>query len=149
MILKIEDAVLHPTWYRPGMRRNARSITTSPVSVRHIEGLTEANFNLLTRLITWLDENEKRQRKFMNCVLMRLAKAETMVTQIQGCQLADFWEPSKVTDDKRCEYLKDLQARMALDSEQMGLKMIRYIYGEDPAPEPRHDRRRRWWGWEI
>jgi hypothetical protein len=38
-----------------------RSITTSPEIVRHIDGLTEANFKLLTRLISWLDPNEKAQ----------------------------------------------------------------------------------------
>lgn len=34
-------------------------------------------------------------------------------------------------------------------SETACLKMFRYIYTEAPVPEPRHDRRRRWWGWEI
>ena len=131
------------------MRRNARSITTSPEIVKHIDGLTEANFKLLTNLITWLSENEKRQRKFMDCVLIRLANAEATLTEIQGCQLADYWQPGKVRDDKRAEYLKDLEAKMDLASEQIGLKMIRYIYGKDPVPERCHDRRRRWWGWEI
>lgn len=136
-------------WYGPRMRRNAKSITTSPEIVKHIDGLTEANFNLLTRLITWLDENEKRQRKFMNCVLIRLSKIETMLIEVQGCQVADYWSPGKVTDGKRAEYLNELEARMNLGSQQMGLKMIRYIYGKDPTAESRHDRRRRWSDWEI
>lgn len=37
---------------RPGMRKNARSITVSPEIVGHIDGLTEANFTLLKGLIT-------------------------------------------------------------------------------------------------
>lgn len=145
----MEGAATAKIWYWPGMRRNPRSITTSPDIVKHIEGLTETNFQLLTNLITWLSENEKRQRKFMDCVMVRLANTEVTLTEIQGCQLADYWQPGKVSDEKRAECLKELKAKMDLASEQIGVKMIRYIYGKDPAPERRHDRRRRWWDWEI
>jgi len=131
------------------MRRNARFITTSPEIVKNVHGLTEPSFNMLTKLIHWLADNEERQRKFMNCVLVRLSKIETMLIEVQGCQLADLWRPPNVREEKRCEYLKEVQDRMDLASEQLGVKMIRYIYGKGPMPEARHDRRRRWWGWEI
>lgn len=117
--------------------------------VKHIEGLTEANFKLMTSLIAWLGENERRQRKFMDCLLIRLAKIDTMLTEVQGCQLADFLQRGNVTDEKRTAYLKELEAKMDLANEQMGVKMIHYIYGKDQTPERRRDRRRRWWGWEI
>jgi hypothetical protein len=131
------------------MRTNCKSITASPEIVKHIDGLTEANFNLLTRLVPWLAENEKRQRKLKNCVLIRLSKIETMLTEVQGCQLTEFWPPGKVSDEKRTDHLKEVEARMESASEQLGLTMIRYIYGDDQAPESRHDRRRKWHGWEI
>jgi hypothetical protein len=57
------------------MRRNAKSITTSPEIVRHIEGLTEANFNLLTKLVPWLDANEQAERRFRNAVIGSLSGA--------------------------------------------------------------------------
>ena len=136
-------------WYWSGMRRQRRSITTSYDIVQHIDGLTEANFKLLTMLISRLAEIEKRRRKYMTCVLIRLSKIETMLTEVQGCQLADFWPPGKVRDEERIKHVKELKARMESASEQMGLKMTRFIYGEDQGPEGRHDRRRKWWGWEI
>lgn len=89
------------------MRRNRKSITTSPEIVKHIDGLTDANFNLLTRLIPWLAENEKRQRKYMSCVLIRLSKIETMLTELLGVELVQFWPPGRppegVSDEKRAE----------------------------------------------
>jgi hypothetical protein len=72
------------------MRRNRKSITTSPEIVEHIDGLTNAQFNLLTGLIPWLAENEKRQRKYMSCVLIRLSKIETLLTELLGVELVQF-----------------------------------------------------------
>lgn len=63
-----------------GMRRNARSITTSPEIVRHIDGLTEANFKLLTMLILWLDANKKRERRFRSAVIHELTRIEAAIS---------------------------------------------------------------------
>ena len=107
-------------------------------------------FDLHTRLIQFLAENEKAQRKFRNVVLIRLAKIETMLTQVQGCQLANFWPPTaKITDEQRDQDLKEVESQTAASSEYLLSKMIRYIYGNDPIPEVRHDRRKKWHGWEI
>jgi hypothetical protein len=53
--------------------------------------------------------------------------------------------------DKLKQDAKWAEECITRQSEQEGIKMIQYIYGKDraPAPEPRHDRRRKWWGWEI
>ena len=80
---------------------------------------------------------------------IRLSKIEAMLTEIQGAQLVDFWPPGKVTDQQRDTYVKEVEGRVSRSSEQIGIKMIRYIYGEDEVPEVRYDRRRKWWGWEI
>jgi len=83
------------------MTRKRRSITTSPEIIETIAERTKMTFDLHTRLIQFLAENEKAQRKFRNVVLIRLAKIETMLTQVQGCQLANFWPPTaKITDEQ-------------------------------------------------
>ena len=136
--------------YSPGMRRNCKSITTSPEIITNIAELSKMNFDLLTKLVPWLDANEKTQRKFRNAVLIRLAKIETMLTEIQGAQLADFWSPgTRISDEQRDKYLQEVEERISRESEKLGLKMVRYIYGETEMPERRHDRRRKWHGWEI
>ena len=136
--------------YSTGMRRNARSITTSPDIVRHIDGLTEANFKLLTRLIEWLAENEKRQGKYRFAVIHRLARIEAAISLILvGQQAQTQSKPPFYYADKLEEDARTAEEFISNQSEQVGSKIIRYIYGEDPAPETRHDRRRKWWGWEI
>lgn len=132
------------------MRRNARSITTSPEIVRHIDGLTEANFNLLTRLIEWLAEHEKQHTKFKMAMINKLARMETAISLILVGQQAQtqssrpFFHADKLREDAQAA-----EEFIARQGEEVGMKMVRYIYGEDQVPESRHDRRRRWWGWEI
>ena len=134
------------------MRNNCKSITTSPEIVKHIEGLTKANNTILTKLIPWLAANEKIGRKFRNAVLVRLSNIESMLTEVQGCQLAQYsktWPLKSLTDKEKANYFKELNERIVLRSETLGAASVKYIYGEDKAPEIRSDRRRSWWGWEI
>jgi hypothetical protein len=146
---KMKDADGPQLWYWPGMRRNCKSITTSPEIITNIADLSKMNFNLLTKLVPWLDANEKAQRKFRTAVLIRLSKIETVLTEVQGAQLADFWAPERVPDEQRAKYLQEVEERVSRETERLVLKMVRYIYGETEMPERRHDRRRKWWGWEI
>jgi hypothetical protein len=104
---------------------------------------------LVISLAMAMGATEHVQRKFRNCVLIRLSKIETMLTDVLGCQLAQCWSEGKVSDEKRTQYVREVEERSAIASEQLGLKMIRYIYGETEVTEARHDRRRKWWGWEI
>jgi hypothetical protein len=129
-----------------------RSITTSPEIVKHIDGLTEANFNLLTKLISWLDANEKAQRRFRSAVIHKLTRIESAISLVlvgQEVQSQATLKHHGYDADKLQESAKSAEEFISNQSEATGLKMIRYIYSEDPVPEPRHDRRRRWWGWEI
>lgn len=138
--------------YSTGMRRNARSITTSPDIVRHIDGLTEANFNLLTMLIPWLDANKKTERKFRSMVICELTRIEYAISLLlvgQNAQSQGMLKRYGYDADKLEADAKWAEEVISKHSESAGLDMMRYIYREDPAPEPRHDRRRRWWGWEI
>jgi hypothetical protein len=132
------------------MRRNARSITTSPEIVRHIDGLTEANFKLLTQLIEWLAGHEKQHTKYRMAMINRLTRVEAAISlilvgqQMQLLSKPPWYQPGKLEEDAR-----GAEEWIARQSEQTAMKMIRYVYGKDQAPESRHDRRRKWWGWEI
>ena len=129
-------------WYADGMRRNARSVTTSPEIVRHIDGLREANFNLLTRLIAWLDGHEKQHAKYRMAMINRLTRVEAAVSLILVAQEAQRQsKPPSYMPDKLEEAAKQAEEFIARQSEQVGMKMIRYIHGKEHAPEPRHDRR--------
>lgn len=132
------------------MRRNARSITTSPEIVRHIDGLTEANFKLLTQLIEWLAGHEKQHTKYRLAMINRLTRVEAAISLVLiGQQAQTQSKPPWYQADKLEQDAKWAEECIARQSEQAGMKMIQYIYGKDQAPEPRHDRRRKWWGWEI
>ena len=138
--------------YSSGMRRNARSITTSPEIVRHIDGLTEANFKLLTELIPWLDANKKTERKFRIAVIHELTRIESAISLLlvgQEAQSQWMLRQYGYDADKLDESAKWAEEVISKRSESAGMETIRYIYREDPVPEPRHDRRRKWWGWEI
>jgi hypothetical protein len=132
------------------MRRNCKSITTSPEIVKHIDGLTEANFNLLTRLIEWLAANEKAQRKSRLAEIGILTKIDAAISLLLvGQQAQTQSKPPLYFADKLKEGAKDAEEFISNQSKQVVLKLLRYIYGEDRAPAPRRDRRRKWHGWEI
>src|SRR6478609_667114 len=130
------------------MRRNAKSITTSPEIVKHIDGLTEANFKLLTRLIEWLAGHEKQHTKYRVAIVNRLTRVEAAISLILVGQLglqqgkAEWYRADKLEADSK--WAEDF---IAQKGDKVAMEMFRYIYGEERAPEPRHDRRRGWWGW--
>ena len=133
-----------------GMRRNAKSITTSPEIVKHIDGLTEANFQLLTKLVPWLNENERVERKFRYVMLHKLTRIETAISLLlAGHQAQTQRRPPYFRADKLKEDAQAAEEFIESQSQQAGIKMMQYIYGEDQRPEPRHDGRRKWSGWEI
>ena len=110
------------------------------------------NRDLLIALANAVAANEKAQRRFRNAVLVRLSKIDTMLTEVQGAQLVQFWPPGKVSDEQRAKYLQEVEQRMSKASNKMGLKMVNYIYGESEQPEEpgaRRGRSRRWSDWEI
>jgi hypothetical protein len=136
--------------YADGMRRNARSVTTSPEIVRHIDGLTEANFKLLTQLIEWLAGHEKQHTKYRAAMINRLTRVEAAISLILvGQQAQTQSKPPWFQADKLEEDARQAEEFIARQSEQVGMKIMQYIYGKDQAPEPRYDRRQKWWGWEI
>lgn len=137
-------------WYWPDMKKNFTSRRSAAEATSNIAKQTRMNLNLLIKLVPWLDENEKVQHRFRNAVLIRLSNIEAMLTEIQGAQLADFWSPEKhINDKQRAKYIEEVEEQIAMASNQIGLKMVRYIYGETEQPCRPHDRRKKWSGWEI
>jgi hypothetical protein len=125
-----------------------RQKPTDPIT--NVTESVSLNLNLLTKLVHHLVDVEKRQQRFRTCVLIRLSRIESMVTEVQGCQLAQCWpNHAPMTDELRTKYLQEVQDRIDSASEKLGVKMVRYIHQEPEAPEKSFDRRRKWWGWEI
>lgn len=145
----MESAQKGSLWYWAGMRRNAKSITTSPEIIRHIDGLTEANFKLLTQLIEWLAANQKAQRKFEAAVLGSLARIHTYVTMIHGAQIVESKGFKPGYEENIQEHAEHAEEYVKQKSEDTVRALVPFIYREEPKPEVRHDRRRKWWGWEI
>ncbi|TAK99857.1 MAG: hypothetical protein EPO07_10500 [Verrucomicrobia bacterium] len=131
------------------MRRNARSITTSPEIVKHIDGLTEANFKLLTRLIPWLDAHEKIQQKFRYAMIYKLTRLDAAISMLLVGQQIRMQKRQEYFAEKLDEDAKAAEEFISEQSEAKALKLIRFIHSESPAPEVRRDRRRKWTGWEI
>jgi hypothetical protein len=143
------DADVRRLWYRAGMRRNAKSITTSPEIVKEIAAKTHANFDLLTRLIPWLDAHEKAQRKFRATVLGSLSRIQTYVTMIHGAQIVESKGFTPGYEAEIQEHTEHAQEYVKQRSEEMVRALVSFIYREEPKPEARYDRRRKWTGWEI
>jgi hypothetical protein len=101
--------------------------------------------------------NEEVQRRFRTAVLVRLSRIETKLTDVQGAQLADFWAPGKVTDEQRARYIRQVEDRFVRSSEEMGSKMVKFVYGGTEALDEaineetavKRKTRRKWSGWEI
>jgi hypothetical protein len=107
----------------------------------------------MIRLIDWLAVNEKQQRKYRFAMIHKLARMEAAISLQRVEQLAQTQsKPPFYFEDKLMEDAKADEEFISNQSEQVGVTMLRYIYGEDRAPEPpepRRDRRRKWHGWEI
>lgn len=137
------------------MKRNRLKVGRSSGT---ITGITEATAErvrlggeILKAMAHAIAANEDAQRRFRGAVLAMLSKIHITLTEVQGAQLADFWAPGRVTDEKRAEYLREVEDRISTKSSEVGLKMIKYIYGfeEQPSPAARRGRRQDWSDWEI
>jgi hypothetical protein len=82
---------------------------------------------LLVAFANAMAANEKVQRKFRNAMLIRLSGIDAMLTEVQGAQLAEYWSPGRVTDDQRAKIAQEVEERVSRASDQLGLKMVRYI----------------------
>jgi hypothetical protein len=132
------------------MRRHYNPRQKTKDTPTNLTATVGMNFNLLTKLVHHIVDVEEKEQRFRTCVLVRLSRIEAMMTQALGCQLAQLWsDRTPMTADLRNKYMQDVQDKIESDSQALGLKMVHYIHQEHEKTQERHDRRRKWWGWEI
>ena len=114
--------------------RNRRSKNTG--SPETITGIAEATAErvrlggeLLQVLAKAVADNEKAQRRFRTAVLIRLSKIETMVQMIHGGQIAELHRSKPGSEEKIDEHTKAAEEFISKHSDELGLKMVKYIYG--------------------
>jgi len=131
------------------MRRNRKSITTSPEIVTNVAELSKMNINLLTKLVHWMDANEKAQRKFRYAVIGSLSRIEATTSLLLIGQMAQTQGPQWYDKDKLDESAKAADEFILKQSLEKGVAVVKYIYTETPPEPASRDRRRKWTGWEI
>jgi galactose-1-phosphate uridylyltransferase len=107
------------------------------------------NKELLIALANAVGTNEKNQHQFRTAVLVMLARIETMLTEVQSCQLVQYWPLGHVSDEQRAENLREVEERVARTSGELGLKMVRHVYGESQDSGARSGRMASCSDWEI
>lgn len=123
------------------------------MSNRHSPAKIEESVRLIAEVVKALAEtvaaNEKHQRRFRIAAALRLARIEAILFDVQGKQLADSLRAEKVTKEELAKFARDIHKRFSKRSHDVLIEMVKFIYDGDQPPLPRHDRRRRWSGWEI
>jgi hypothetical protein len=131
---------------RKGMRSSADPIANMQEATAE---RVRMNHELLKAFAHAFAANEKTQRKFRNAVLIRLSRIETIVQMIHGAQIAESHLNKPGCDEKVNEHANAAEAYISEHSGELGVKMIRYIYGESDELDVPRDRRRKWSNWEI
>jgi hypothetical protein len=126
------------------MRRNRADAGTITGIAEVAAERVRLNGELLQALAHAVSANEETQRKFRYVVLSRLARIETTVTAIHGLQLvmSRKWEPH--VEEKISADAKASEEFIAQGENELGLAMIRYIYGEGEEAGARPKKRRKW-----
>ena len=87
--------------------------------------------------------NEEAQRRFRTAVVIRLSRIETTVKMIHGAQIVESqrWEPR--FEEKIRERAEASEEYISQKSDELGLAMVKYIYGEPEALDPQPKTRRK------
>jgi len=147
-----DNLVNSPTMlYSPGMKRHRKSTGSSADPIADMaatvaKGMAERTcmmHELLPKLALAVAANEAAQRKFRTAVLIRLSKIETIVTMIHGAQIveAQGWRPGY--EEKINKHAEEAEEFISQKSNELGLAMVNYIYGESEAPGARRGARRK------
>jgi phage gp36-like protein len=132
------------------MTRHNRRRQQPKDPITNLTELVNNDLNLLIKLVHRFVDIENKQERYRTCTLIRMSRIEAMLTQVLGCQLAQYWaEQSRMTDELRTKHLQEVENKIQQEAETLGIKMVRYIHEEAKKPEAHFDRRRKWWGWEI
>ena len=109
-------------------RQKSTRASTDPIPA--MAERTRLMFELLPKLAMTVAANEEAQRKFRNAVLIRLSRIETMVSMIQAAQLAQTPPHLYYDHERLMKDAKDAEAYIAEKSNELGLVMVKYIYGQ-------------------
>jgi hypothetical protein len=107
------------------------SDTLSRMASQVAEVLTKRsgmNKDLLIALANAVAANEKAQRRFRTVVLMRLARIETTLQMVHGAQIVEGHKSQPCFDEKMTQHAKDAEDYISQHSNELGLKMVKYIY---------------------
>jgi hypothetical protein len=108
---------------------------------------TRMSLDLLQQLACAVAANEKIQQRFRTAVLIRVSRIEATVKLIHGAQIADAH--NCVDSKEMTQHAKASDEFIAKDSNELGLAMVKYIYGHSDEKGLRRDGRRKWSDWEI
>ena len=84
---------------------------------------------LLKELTSALVENDKVQRRFRYAVLRCLTKIELTVKMIHGAQIVQAQGTKPGYEERIAEDVKATDEFISQKTEEMGLKMVNFIYG--------------------
>ena len=107
------------------------------------------NKDLLIALAHALAANEKTQRKFRNAVFVRLTRIETIVQMIHGAQIVEAHHSEPGFEDKSRKHAENAEQFISQHGQELGLKMVKYVYGGSEEPSAPRGGRRKWSDWEI
>lgn len=104
--------------------------------------------DLLKELTSGLVENDKVQRRFRYAVLRCLTKIELTVKMIHGSQIVQAQGTKPGYEERIAEDVKATDEFISQKTEEMSLKMVKYIYGGDESGA-RTGKQRTQPDWEI
>lgn len=92
------------------------------------------NDELLNQLMSTMAANEEAQRKFRAAVLIRLSRIETIVSMVHGAQITEPFLQKSQSQEKIDKKVEEAEAFIVQKSDELGMAMVNFIYGESETP---------------
>jgi hypothetical protein len=116
------------------MRRSSDPITNMAATVAEVTAeRIRMNKELLQELAFAVAANERAQRRFRTAVLIRLSRIETIAQMVHGAQIVETHHSKPGFEEKVSEHAKDAEEFISQHSDELGLKMVKYVYDEPEA----------------
>jgi hypothetical protein len=138
------DASQRRFWYSLRMSKHrSRGMSES------ITGIAEATAErvrlgseILNALAQVVAANEEAQRRFRTAVLIRLSRIETITQMIHGAQIAVAHMSEPASKEKMASHGKYAEDYVSRHSQELGLKMVKFVYGGIEALDTSRKKRR-------
>lgn len=133
------------------MKRHRKSKGSSPDPITDMAATvakvmverTRMILELLPKLVLAVAANEETQHRFRTAVLIRLSKIETMVSMIHGAQIVETNKPIARNEEKLNKHAEEADEFVSRKSNELGLAMAKFIYGQSEVPDAQRKARRR------